>query len=291
MQTLVISEGVEELGNQAIKGNQQLKTVKLPSTLMTIGESAFDRLSSLETVTFPNGSQLQTISKNAFKECKKLETIRFYPDGVKVSNMQPTFPETVVAIGDYAFNSVPAFKNLVLHGNLTTIANYSFANCSNLEYIWLQEGITQVESYSFHDCPRISYVVLPATLSKVLTGAFTCAYKNGKTTRTSNITFVLLGDEPFKYSPRVQTDFYGLWLPANIDAIPGDHFYVKESAIDKYREAWKKGILSTYFDYQIPFNSELSYSTNCREFDTDYHVTAINGNYPFVATVSFPEYG
>lgn len=284
MQTLVVSEGVEIIGVQAITGNRQLKIVTLPSTLVEIGESAFDELSSLKTVTFPNGSNLQTISKKAFNDCKNLETIQFYPNGTETSNIHPTFPETVVTIGDYAFNSVPAFKNLILHGELTKIANYTFANCSNIEYIWLKEGITQVGQYSFYDCPNISYVVLPSTLSNVLTGAFTCTYKNGKTTRTSNITFVLLGDDPFKYSPRAQTEVYGLWLPANIDAINGDHFYVKESAIEKYRDAWKKGIASTYFDYKIPFNSNLSYSTNCREFDTDYHVTATNGNLPFVAT-------
>ena len=284
MVSLTISEGIEKIGKNGVGSNNKLKTVILPSTLVEIGESAFDELSSLETVSFPNGSNLQTISKKAFNDCKNLETIQFYPNGTGTSNIHPTFPETVVTIGDYAFNSVPAFKNLILHGELTQIANYTFANCSNIEYIWLKEGITQVGQYSFYDCPNISYVVLPSTLSNVLTGAFTCNYKNGKTTRTSNITFVLLGDEPFNYSPRVQTEVYGLWLPANIDAINGDHFYVKESAIEKYRDAWKKGIASTFFDYKIPFNSNLSYSTNLREFDTDYHVTAIKGNLPFVAT-------
>lgn len=127
-------------------------------------------------------------------------------------------------------------------------------------------------------------MVLPSTLSNVYSGAFTCSYQNGKTTRTINRTYILLGDEPFKYSALVQTDFYGLWLPANIDAIAGDHFYVKESALEKYVNSWKSGISSTYFDYKIPFVSHLSYSTNCREFDTDYHVAIGNGNKPYVAT-------
>lgn len=284
MQTLVISEGVEVLGSQAVKGNKQLKTVELPSSLTSIGEKAFDGLTTLETVRFPNGSKLQTISKYAFNGCKKLETLQFYPDGTTITNVQPTFPETVVTIGEYAFNSVPAFKALILHGGLTTISNYSFARCDNLEYIWLKEGITRIGDSSFYDCPSLSYVVLPSTLSNVYSGAFTCSYQNGKTTRTINRTYILLGDEPFKYSARVQTDFYGLWLPANIDAIAGDHFYVKESALEKYVNSWKSGISSTYFDYKIPFVSHLSYSTNCREFDTDYHVTAENGNKPFIAT-------
>lgn len=284
MESLTISEGIEKIGKSGVGSNNKLKTVILPSTLVEIGESAFDELSSLETVSFPNGSKLQTISKNAFNDCKKLVTLQFYPNSSEeTTKMRPTFPETLVTIGDYAFNSVLAFKQLILHGKLTKIGNYSFANCSNLEYIWLQEGITDVGQYSFYDCPAISYVVLPSTLSNVLLGAFTCNYINGKTTRTSNITFVLLGDVPFKYSPRVQTEFYGRWLPANIDAIAGDRFYVKKSAIEKYKDAWKKGIPSDYFDYKIPFNSDLVYSTNYREFDADYTVAANSGNKPFVA--------
>lgn len=222
MQTLVIFEGVEVLGSQ---GNKQLKTVELSSSLTSIGEKAFDGLTTLETVRFPNGSKLQTISKYAFNGCKKLETLQFYPDGTTITNVQPTFPETVVTIGEYAFNSVPAFKALILHGGLTTISNYSFARCDNLEYIWLKEGITRIGDSSFYDCPSLSYVVLPSTLSNVYSGAFTCSYQNGKTTRTINRTYILLGDEPFKYSARAQTDFYGLWLPANIDAIAGERLF------------------------------------------------------------------
>ena len=144
MQKLVNSEGVEVIGSQAVKGNKQLKTVELPSSLTSIGEKAFDGLTTLETVRFPNGSKLQTISKYAFNGCKKLETLQFYPYGTTITNVQPTFPETVVTIGEYAFNSVPAFKALILHGGLTTISNYSFARCDNLEYIWLKEGITRI---------------------------------------------------------------------------------------------------------------------------------------------------
>jgi hypothetical protein len=63
----------------------------------------------------------------------------------------------------------------------------------------------------------------------------------------------------------------------------GDKIYVKESAIEQYKEAWKQGISSTYFDYKIPFNSELTYSSNYREFDADYSSASNSGNKPFVA--------
>lgn len=284
MESLVISEGIEKIGKSAVSSNINLESVSLPCSLKEIGESAFSALKSLKEVKFPNGSTLQTISNGAFKSCKVLETISFYPDDIVSANEIPTFPESLESIGTNAFNSVPAFKKLIIHGNIKTITGYSFANCPNLEYLWLQDGISNVGEYAFYDCYALKYIVLPSTISKVGDGGFTCEWKDKKNTRIINRIYILLGDIPFYYSPRVQTDFYDRWLPANIDAIEGDCFYVKESAIDKYRNEWKKGFSPDVFDYRIPFNSDLTYSTNYREFDMDFHVAASKGNKPFVAT-------
>ena len=277
MKTLVISEGVEKIGKQGISGNKALQTVELPSTLEEIGSEAFNNLSSLTMVTFPNGSTLKTISDKAFRYCRILEKIDFYPNNMTPSYMVCTFPETLETIGSYAFQGVPAFKSIILSGGIGKIGGNAFYECSNLEYLWVQEGITKINSSSFAKCPELKYVVLPSTLSSVGSGAFFRA--DSQTSRT----FVFLADEPFPDSGPVQTDFYGLYLPANITAVAGDHFYVKESAIQKYRNAWKH-IPSDVFDYMIPFNAELTYSTNYREFDMDFHVAATKGNKPFVAT-------
>lgn len=277
MQTLVVSEGVETISEQGIQGNNNLRSVQLPSTLEMIGSKAFYDLRSLNSVIFPNGSTLKFISDYAFQDCRKLETLSFFPSEVELSSGECTFPESLETIGKYAFRGVPAIKNLVLQGEIKCVEKYAFSECP-VEYIWLKEGITEIEEYAFYGCPTIEHVVLPSTLSKVGNGAF------GRTNNNNvNRTFVFLADEPFPYSPKVQTDFYGLWLPANITAIDGDRFYVKESSIEKYRTVWK-GVNTDVFDYKIPFNSELTYSSNYREYDTDFHVTAENGNQAFVAT-------
>lgn len=282
VQILTISEGVEWIGKNGVQRNSSLKTISLPSTLTYIGEQAFDGLTALERVTFPNGSTLKTISKEAFDGCTKLENINFYPESDIYIGVRPTFPKSLETIGNQAFKSVPAFKNIILHGNLAKISDYAFYECPNLEYVWIQEGIEQVGQYAFYNVP-LTYVVLPASMTSVQNGAFTWAWANGKNTRTTSRTYILLGETPFKYSPRVQTEFYNLWLPANIDAIEGDKFYVKESAIDVYIDAWKNGIISSFIDYKIPFDGELNFSTNYREFDTDFTVAANSGNKPFVA--------
>lgn len=289
MVSLIISEGITKIGNNAIQNNSKLEFVSLPSSLIEIGESAFGSLSSLKRIDFPNGSNLQVISNNAFKSCKSLELINFYSNDVNASQTITVFPECLTSIGDYAFSG-SAFKAIVLNGELTKINKYSFNGCKNLEYIWIKEGVTTLLQYSFYNCPALRYIVLPSTLKSIGSGALVCPTKNGKSTRTVNITYIILGDTPFAYSSAAQTDFYGLSIPANFSGIEGDHFYVKESAVDSYKEAWKKCTFCDYIDYKIPMNSELSYFTNVREFDADYTVTSNSGNKPYVAYEYGDEY-
>ena len=296
MESLIISEGIETIDANAVENNKQLKTVSLPNSLVEIGNYAFRNLKTLETVDFPNESSLQKIGSNAFDGCEILETLSFSSSDTEPSKLSPTFPESLESIGVYAFRTVPAFKNLILHGKLTNIGQGAFSECVNIEYIWLQEGISTIKSETFYGCTALTYVVLPSTITKVESSVFSCNYEKKGTsyvnTRTTNRTYVFLADTPFDYvrfERRYLEDFYNLYLLIlpNIDAIEGDKFYVKESAIEQYRDKWSPWIASTFFDYKIPFNSTLSYSTEYREFDADFSVAATNGNKPFLAV----EYG
>ena len=339
METLVISEGIEKIGVNGIASNKKLKTVSLPSTLMEIGNMAFNNDENIQSVQFPNGSNLQSIGEKAFNECKNMEffeipstvssigSYAFYnnekmesftiPENVTIieehtfsqcsslktivlhdklthindaaflsckelSNIDNDLPASLEYLGGSAFNGVPGFKHLILSGNLKIIYSNTFANCENLEYVWLQEGITRIGQSAFSKCPNLKYVVLPSTLKTVEQSAF------GGFTTTNHIsrTFIFLADEPcetkFFYTP----DYYGInrvdynsWSFGSV--AEGDRFYMKESVAEVGLK-WSSAKDKT--DYKIPFNADLTYSTNYREFDMDFHVAASKGNKPFVAT-------
>ena len=54
VEKIVLSEGVEEIGDYAFANNKLLKSVVFPSTLKKIGRGAFKN-SNLESVTLPSG--------------------------------------------------------------------------------------------------------------------------------------------------------------------------------------------------------------------------------------------
>ena len=62
--------------------NSYLQKIKLPTSVTSIGNYAFENAEQLVSVTFNPGSQLKTIGEGAFKDAKALTTIEI-PSGVE----------------------------------------------------------------------------------------------------------------------------------------------------------------------------------------------------------------
>lgn len=339
MASLVIPEGIERIGKQAIARNRSLKTVSLPSTLLSISDNAFNEDVALKNIDFPNGTIISSIGNGAFEECHTLTNFDI-PSSVCSIGQNAfngckkltyiTIPQNVTNIQDNAFCNCTSLQSVVLHPNITRIEDYAFygcqaledinteyfenlnyigtrafygvsgikhlvisnvdtihiaafAHCNNLEYLWVKEGVTVIENWAFGSCRNLIYIVLPSTLNKVGTGAFgesevyLLDYENHDPR-----TFFLVSDEPFAIEYSKDTDGYNIY-PSLGKIVDGDCFYVKESAVDAYKQKWGSYANKKVF-YKIPFDSDLQYSTNYREFDADYSVTANSGNKPFVAT-------
>lgn len=93
IQTVVLSDGVEAIYEQAFIGCKKLKTVVMGKNVRWIGEEAFKDCVSLKNITFsPN---LINICSWAFQNCKSL-------------NKTLTIPETVYSIESDAFKGCPA---------------------------------------------------------------------------------------------------------------------------------------------------------------------------------------
>ena len=104
LETLVINEGIEEIGDSAVAYSEKLTTIKFPSTLKEIGESAFEGCVSLKNIKLPEG--LKRIHKYAFEECISIELI--------------IIPFSVTEIGYNAFQNCKNLKYfIVLNSNLS----------------------------------------------------------------------------------------------------------------------------------------------------------------------------
>lgn len=139
-EVLIIREGVTKIQKDAFALNSSLKQVTIPSTVVSIGESAFSRCSNLEEVIFTENSNITTLESQVFSYCKKLTSIN-------MTNLK-----ALETISYNAFDSV-SVSNFVIPSTVETIATTAFYNAAIVAFD-VQDG-----SASFVDTDGVLYMI------------------------------------------------------------------------------------------------------------------------------------
>ena len=144
--TLVIPEGVTSIASSAFYERSDLITISLPSTLLTIGISAFARC-GLTSVTIPGS--LTSFGPSAFSECLSLTTLTI---GEGVTNID----------GAALFSGCTQLNSISFPSTLLTIGTATFASCG-LTSIIIPEGVTTIGFYTFSGNTNLTNATFPIT--------------------------------------------------------------------------------------------------------------------------------
>ena len=140
--SIILEEGVEEIGTHAFSKIKSLNSISLPQTLTTIGDSAF-RDGALSKITIPSG--VKTIGHYAFRNCSRLKEVNFN--------------EGIESIGSSAFSGCYGLNKLDLPSTLNTIGDYAFRGCSALQCIILGKNLLNLGKSAFHGCANATFYV------------------------------------------------------------------------------------------------------------------------------------
>lgn len=132
IRSVVIGEGVTNVGRNAFDGCSNLSGAVLPETLEVIGESAFKECVALKCIRFPDS--LQKIDRNAF-------------EGAGVQSV--IIPDSVTELGDHAFKCNLGMTALVISDNLDVIPQDAFQACPNLRVVRLGKNVTTIGDEAF----------------------------------------------------------------------------------------------------------------------------------------------
>ena len=159
--SVVISSGVNSIGNYAFAGCTGLISLKIPSSVKSIGGYAFYFCSSLSSVKISKG--VKKIDVEAFGRCYNLVGV-LIPKGITSisdalffeckSLRNVTIPDGVTSIGEYAFYSNESLLSFVIPSSVKSIEKYSFRSCGILDNIYYTGTIEQYASIS-QDCSEI----------------------------------------------------------------------------------------------------------------------------------------
>ena len=112
------------------KSYSALKSLKLPASLKTIGEAAFENCDALTKVTFDKRAQVEEIGEGAFAMCLKLKEI--------------SVPGSVKHIGDDAFVNCLALKTASLGEGVEQVGKELFMYCRSMTGLTLPDSLTEI---------------------------------------------------------------------------------------------------------------------------------------------------
>lgn len=137
MTDIELNEGLTTISEGAFSGCG-ISEIHLPSTVVSIEDSAFANCSSLKSFNIPSG--ISNIPDYCFAGCTSLETVYI--------------PEGVTTIGG-AFQLCFALKDVTLPNSLTTL-NVTFADCTSLRSITIPKNVTMIHALTSSGCSELT---------------------------------------------------------------------------------------------------------------------------------------
>ncbi len=136
---------VTEIEWNAFEGCNKLKSVRIGSSITTIGYKAFAECDSLHEVIFPSDvSKSMEISNFAFMRCPNLEEI--------------IIPDYVSSVGYRAFWECTSLKSIAFAGADTKLDTRMLEGCTSLTSAALPAHLEEIPEGCFYNCDQLSAV-------------------------------------------------------------------------------------------------------------------------------------
>ncbi|MBR6707028.1 MAG: leucine-rich repeat protein [Clostridia bacterium] len=159
-----IAGTVTDIGRCAFMNDYALTELSLPEGLIRIGDSAFRYCGALPQITLP--ASLTVLAEGAFADCAGLTAFSVAPgsacfsaeDGVLFSADGSVLLAYPCGRSDASY-TVP--------NGVVTVGGYAFSGAARLERVVLPEGLVRIEVSAFQQTPNLNEAALPEGLTEI----------------------------------------------------------------------------------------------------------------------------
>ena len=157
----VVYEGVTyevtSIGSYAFSGGcTSLTSVTIPSSVTSIGASAFSGCTGLTSINIPSG--VTSIEAGSFQGSSSLTSI--------------AIPLSVTSIGVGAFSGCTSLTSVTIPSSVTSIGVQAFQGCSSLTTITIPSSMTSIGGWAFYGCSGLTSITIPSSVAGIEEGAF-----------------------------------------------------------------------------------------------------------------------
>ena len=158
--------------------NSVLQRVVLPTSIKTIGTSAFLGRENLTAISFPNGHNLEFVGDS----CISGTALYTRQEGIVFLDENKT-----IACG---FNKMPNNFTFEIPANVKYVTQYAFALQKNLKKVVMPSGMTFLGGNTFSSCPSLEEVVFPSDFEMIVDGMFSSTTALKTVSIPESVTYV-----------------------------------------------------------------------------------------------------
>ena len=179
IESYVIPSSVTSIGDSAFSCCRSLSEIVIPSSVTSIGDGAFYGCNSLSEIVIP--SSVTSIGDGAFYGCNSLSEIVIPSSVTSIGDgafygcnslSEIVIPSSVTSIGDSAFSSCDSLSEIVIPSSVTSIGDSAFSYCNSLSEIVIPSSVTSIGDSAFSRCDSLSEIVIPSSVTSIGKGAF-----------------------------------------------------------------------------------------------------------------------
>ncbi len=173
IQSIVISENVQSIGDRAFYACGDLEDVFIPKSVTHIGERAFECYefgygdgytietpSHLTSIVVESGNPVYD-SRN---DCNAI--IETATNMLLVGSANTIIPVGIQSIAGIAFEGCTGLTSIDIPDSVKDIYGMAFASCSNLSSVRLHNGTTSIGDSSF-ECTSLKSIYIPGSIQKI----------------------------------------------------------------------------------------------------------------------------
>ncbi len=194
---------LKKIGKMAFYGTQALESIDIPSTVTSIGESAFADCFSLKKIEL---GQIESLGQNTFARCSSLETAKIQ------GSSDVTYPSNMFSTWGNDGHSAAPLKTLEIGaGNI----QFGLSNQKDsIETVVLGDGVTEIPINFANGCTQLKSISLPDALTSVPTNAFIGCSSLKKVDISENSKLQSIGSNAFQNTALTQ-----IYIPKNVTSI------------------------------------------------------------------------